>query len=500
MKRGIPFMIYNSVFILVILGFQSVAYCSTHNFEVELDFSSKKYNNFREKLLKPNSNDINYTMDTLNFLKIDSLEYKYDSLSDTLRINSSKENLLDSSTYIDRPEDSGKNEFPIYFRSCLKEFSAITDEMKLVNGNKGYVNNFNFGNFSTGPSCIAKVKGDWKSDIFNIVVLDQEKEVENYFKIGFTGVKKESFTPKETKYGNTYLSQCTNPQEAKFYYGKMDKGSIENEFSKDNPKCHYANLEINQNGRDKKLFGFNEDDKGGEQGIILLEDAMTGNWQENWFLDGKEATLSNSKDGLFFSAGTVTKSDDPIQYHAHHAVLWTKQEFEGDIKICYEMTRVDDSDYGTTLLYIQAQGIGSSPYVKDISAWSKFREIPSMETYFTYMNLLSLSFRENMRCKRYPWKDENLEWYPGKGLIQPMVDYGKILPGKTYLVEVEKRTNSLRLRLFEKESQKLMIDQLWNTGNILMDNDLKRIEKGRIGLRHMSTRQFIYRDFKVERL
>jgi len=81
-----------------------------------------------------------------------------------------------------------------------------------------------------------------------------------------------------------------------------------------------------------------------------------------------------------------------------------------------------------------------------------------------------------------------------------MVDYGKILPGKTYLVEVEKRAASLRLRIVEKESRKLMIDNTWNTDNIAEGIEPRQIQKGRIGLRHMSTRQFIYRNFKVERL
>jgi hypothetical protein len=138
--------------------------------------------------------------------------------------------------------------------------------------------------------------------------------------------------------------------------------------------------------------------------------------------------------------------------------------------------------------------------VEDISAWKELREIPNMGIYFTYMDLLSLSFRENLRCKRYPWQNENLKLYPGEGLIEPMVNYGKILPGKTYLVEVEKRAASLLLRLVEKESRKVMIDHTWNTDNIADGIEPKQIQKGRIGLRHMSTRQFIYRNFKVKRL
>jgi hypothetical protein len=235
---------------------------------------------------------------------------------------------------------------------------------------------------------------------------------------------------------------------------------------------------------------------------ILLEDPMTGDWQENWFLDGKKATLRNTEDGLFFSGGTVTKSDDPVLYHAHHAVLWTQKEFEGDIKISYEMTRMDDSNYGTTLLYIQAQGIGIPPYVEDITAWNELREIPEMSTYFSFMDLISLSFRENLRCKRYPWRDEYLVSYEGGGLIEPMVDYNdeKILPGKTYLVEVEKRAASVWLRLVEKDSRKIMIDHTWNTDNIAAGIEPKQVTKGRIGLRHMATRQYTYRNFKVEAL
>jgi hypothetical protein len=238
------------------------------------------------------------------------------------------------------------------------------------------------------------------------------------------------------------------------------------------------------------------------EGGVLLEDPMTGDWQENWFLDGKMATLRNTEDGLFFSGGTVTKSDDPVIYHAHHAVLWTQQEFEGDIRISYEMTRVDSSNYGTTLLYIQARGIGIPPYVEDITEWNELREIPEMSTYFSFMDLISLSFRENLRCKRYPWRDEYLVSYEGGGLIEPMVDYKdeKILPGKTYLVEVEKRAASLRLLLAEKESGSLMIDHTWNTDNIAEGIEPKQIQMGRIGLRHMSTRQYIYRNFKVESL
>ncbi len=231
---------------------------------------------------------------------------------------------------------------------------------------------------------------------------------------------------------------------------------------------------------------------------VLFEDSMMDDWQEKWFLDGEKATLEHRDKGLYFSGGTVTKSEDPENYHAHHAVLWTKQVFEGDLLISYEMTRVDTSDYGNTLLYIQAQGIGSEPYVEDIAEWSELRKIPAMNLYFENMDLISISFRENLRCKRYPWKDPKGEWYPKKGLIEPMVDYIGMIPGKKYGVEVEKRASSVTLRLYDGETKELLTDFTWHTTKI--PEELEPIQKGRIGLRHMSTKQFIYSNFKVERL
>lgn len=231
---------------------------------------------------------------------------------------------------------------------------------------------------------------------------------------------------------------------------------------------------------------------------ILFEDSLMSNWQEKWFLDGLEATLEHRDDGLYFAGGTITKDDDPEQYHAHHAVLWTKQVFEGDIRIQYEMTRVDTSNYGNTLLYIQAQGIGGEPYVKDIAQWSQLREIPNMSIYFEKMDLISVSFRENIRCKRYPWKDQQGEWYPQRGLIEPMVDYIGMIPGKRYAVEVDKRASSVILRLFDAETKELLINSTWDINEVA--EELEPVQKGRIGIRHMSTKQFIYKNFKVEQL
>ncbi|MFW5700704.1 MAG: hypothetical protein ACOCWM_03355, partial [Cyclobacteriaceae bacterium] len=38
---------------------------------------------------------------------------------------------------------------------------------------------------------------------------------------------------------------------------------------------------------------------------LKFNDDCTGNWQENWFLDGIRAEIKNSEAGMLFSAGPV---------------------------------------------------------------------------------------------------------------------------------------------------------------------------------------------------
>lgn len=234
---------------------------------------------------------------------------------------------------------------------------------------------------------------------------------------------------------------------------------------------------------------------------VLFEDPMTGDWKENWFLDGKEATLRNGEDGLYFAGGTIPKSQDPEKYHAHHAVLWTKREFAGDIRISFEMTRKDVGEAeGATLLYIQARGVGTPPYAKDIREWSTIREIPQMSKYYTYMDLLSISFREDLRLRRYPWKDKSGEWYPDRGLFEPKLEYRVMESGDSYFVEVEKRDSDLTLRLYTTDRKTLEVEHTWDTSKGAEHRDPPLIQEGRIGLRHMATRQLGYKNFRVEQL
>jgi len=83
---------------------------------------------------------------------------------------------------------------------------------------------------------------------------------------------------------------------------------------------------------------------------VLFEDAMLNDWQEIWCLDGERAVLGHTLEGLWFfsTPSMVNKRVDREKFDSHHAVLWTKQEFEGDIRITYEFAK-----RGTSLLYIQ---------------------------------------------------------------------------------------------------------------------------------------------------
>jgi hypothetical protein len=247
---------------------------------------------------------------------------------------------------------------------------------------------------------------------------------------------------------------------------------------------------------------------------ILFEDSMTGDWQDNWFVDGTKHLLSNSENGLYYAAGTFMYPDmkkrtheQRVEMSANHSVLWTKQEFEGDLIISYDITRVDRSAFGVNILYIQAQGIGTEKYPTDIYQWRDYRESPGMGIYYTYMNLLHISYSVGdyktpsyIRARRYPKNDDiGLNW--GMTVIHP--DYedegAKMIPGKTYTVEWEKTQESLTFRTFDKATYQLLEEYTWDIAKVPDLMEPKFITEGRIGFRQMASKQNIYKNFKVIR-
>ncbi|GAA4945662.1 hypothetical protein GCM10023314_18580 [Algibacter agarivorans] len=212
-------------------------------------------------------------------------------------------------------------------------------------------------------------------------------------------------------------------------------------------------------------------------------------WTEQWTLDGLIATVENSKEGMHFKAGPEYKND------AHHAVLWTKQSFTGDIKIEYDYTRTDNATKYVNILYIQATGDEEGVYEKDIFKWSKLREVPAMRTYFENMNVFHISYSafgnsENsfhyVRARKYPKPDDKLFDITQ---IEPSYDrQGFFKSGQLYHITAVKTNNHLFFKMESKDGVKLFH---WNISNI------DPVTEGRIGLRQMYTRSSVYKNFKI---
>ena len=222
---------------------------------------------------------------------------------------------------------------------------------------------------------------------------------------------------------------------------------------------------------------------------LVFEDEMITDWHEQWTVDGLKAHVTNDLQGMHFKAGPEWKDD------THHAVLWTKQSFTGDLKIEFDYTRTDKETNGVNIIYIQATGTGEEPYVKDISVWNKLRTIPSMRTYFDHMNALHISYAafENtadtsyyIRARRYP-KPHGQSFDVTK--IPPSYDNrGYFKTGRTYHITIIKTSDDL---VFKMASEGHEDQYTWNLENV------KPILEGKIGLRHMYTRSARYKNFKI---
>lgn len=134
--------------------------------------------------------------------------------------------------------------------------------------------------------------------------------------------------------------------------------------------------------RDKAAY---EQAAGGKWQTVFA-DPCTGDWRQHWFLDGEVGTVTTGPEGMPLTAGREFKNE------AHHMVLWTKQSFEGDLKIEYEYTRTVPETRCIKILYIQATCSGKGPYARDISQWNELRKVPAMATYFEHMHAYHFSY------------------------------------------------------------------------------------------------------------
>ncbi len=224
---------------------------------------------------------------------------------------------------------------------------------------------------------------------------------------------------------------------------------------------------------------------------LQLSDPCTGNWQNNWFLDGKIARVEQDEKGMNFIAGPVNRND------AHHAVLWTQQSFSGDVKLEFNYTKTDNRIENVNILYIQASGIGTGVYDTDITKWNHLREVPTMSIYYNYMNPLHISFaafpmvntdpeNDYIRVRKYPVTEQRT--FDQMEIEPTFFKTGLFQPNVTYKITVIKTSTKL---FFQVEG---------NQDKRLYSWDLKEgqsPEEGRIGLRHMYTRSARYSDFKI---
>lgn len=219
-------------------------------------------------------------------------------------------------------------------------------------------------------------------------------------------------------------------------------------------------------------------------------DSGQEDWQQKWFLDGERAVVKNTEKGMVFAGGPM------VWDHASHAVLWTRDSFEGDLKIEFDFTRLDTINRYVNIIYIQAVGKEQGPYTKDISEWSELRQIPYMNSYFDTMDLLHVSYaafgndddepNDYVRARRYPRPETDSFGVTG---IEP--DYfatGLFTPGVEYHFTFIKTDDDLFLEVKNKKVRKLFH---WPM------QDVRTLEAGRIGIRHMWTRCSRYSNITI---
>lgn len=214
-------------------------------------------------------------------------------------------------------------------------------------------------------------------------------------------------------------------------------------------------------------------------------------WTHQWFLDGEKAKLSHSRKGLDFYAGATPASD------ADHTVLWTKREFEGDIRVEFDFVRLDSATKFVNIIYLHAKGSGKNEYSEDITKWSHLRRIPAMRTYFEHMDLYHVSFAafENdnnnpqadyIRARRYlPERGEGLR---GTDLLPEFLNTGLFEPGVLHQFVIIKKGDDLFMKINANQKERIY---RWDT------KQFPDLTAGRIGLRLMGARASRFSNFRV---
>lgn len=222
------------------------------------------------------------------------------------------------------------------------------------------------------------------------------------------------------------------------------------------------------------------------------DDCRGGDWQASWFLDGDAAKVENTPEGMVLTAGSN------INDNGDSMVLWTKEEFVGDIKVEYDYTRLDALERNVNIIYLHATGKGGEPYVEDIAQWSELRRRAAMSKYFLNMNALHISYAVNrfdvegeyVRARRYP--------VPEGGSFEPDTE----IEGTYFDTKLWKPGVKYRMTII-KHDERMYMHVAGDGRDELFQWDLTAfppVTHGRIGLRQMSCRKALYSDFRVSSL
>jgi hypothetical protein len=212
-------------------------------------------------------------------------------------------------------------------------------------------------------------------------------------------------------------------------------------------------------------------------------DSCTDDWKDKWFMDGEISHMQNTEKGMQLSAGPQLWND------SHHTVLWTNDEFTGDLKIEFDYTRLDFSERCVNIIYIQATGSGVGPYDTDITKWNDLRKTPAMSMYFDHMNTYHISFaafpEDYIRARRYIPESTGLG---DTDLAPDYFNYGLFAPGMLNHFSIIKRDDELVMKISNSENEYYFH---WINENAPI------IKTGRIGLRHMFTRSASYKNIRI---
>lgn len=221
----------------------------------------------------------------------------------------------------------------------------------------------------------------------------------------------------------------------------------------------------------------------------VFVDSCTGDWSEKWHLDGEVGTVSTGPEGMHLTSGPEFGND------AHHMVLWAKPVFEGDLKIEYEYTRMDDENRCVNILYIQASGSGEGAYAQDIFEWNSLRRVPAMRMYYDNMHVYHISYaalgntgtsdQQYIRARRYIPHATGLK---GTELEPDYYPEGLFEKGVPHRIQVIKQDRNLYMRV---ENDKQINYYYFSNPNLPV------ITEGRVGLRQMFTRSARYKDFRI---